>query len=239
MSGSCSINCLEYFGLYFAAAKIGAIAVRLNFRLSSTELAYALNDFETKILCFHAGLAERIAQVRKEIPVEHYFCLADEKTEVPDWAAPFSILGEGSQDEPGVASIYLNDPVMMMYTSGTTGRPKGAIWTHNTTFWFSAIQVLKWNFSGKETAMTTGPLYHVGAMEDVALLVLMRGGTVIITKSKNFEIQRVLSFFEKEKVTRCFLFPFMIYEMLHLSELKTYRLEDLKTIYTGGDPLMP
>ncbi|MEC2224633.1 MULTISPECIES: class I adenylate-forming enzyme family protein [Heyndrickxia] len=232
-------NCLEYFGLYFAAAKIGAIAVRLNFRLSSPELVYCLNDSGTKILCFHAGLAGRIEPIQHEVPVEQFICLQEEASAVPGWAQPFSVLGEGQQEEPGVPSIHLNDPVMLMYTSGTTGRPKGAIWTHNTTFWFSAIQALKWGFQARETAMTTGPLYHVGAMEDIALPVLMRGGTVIITKSKNFEIQRVLSVIEKEKVACCFLFPFMIYDMLHLPDLAQYRLETLKTIYTGGDPLMP
>lgn len=208
-------NCLEYFGLYFAAAKIGAIAVRLNFRLSSPELVYALNDSGTKILCFHAGMTGRIEPIQHEVPVEQLICLQEEVSAVPGWAQPFSVLGEGEQEDPLVPSIHLNDPVMLMYTSGTTGRPKGAIWTHNTAFWFSAIQALKWGFSARETAMTTGPLYHVGAMEDIALPVLMRGGTVIITKSKNFEIRRVLSVMEKERVTCCFLFPFMIYEMLH------------------------
>lgn len=93
---------------------------------------------------------------------------------------------------------------MLMYTSGTTGRPKGAIWTHDTTFWFSTIQALKWKFTGREVAMTTGPLYHVGAMEDIALPILLMGGRVIITKSQEFEIGRILSVIEEENVTDSF-----------------------------------
>lgn len=68
-------NCLEYFSLYFAIAKIGAIAVRLNFRLSSAELEYALNDSQTKILCFHSNLANQLESVRNHVSVERYFCL--------------------------------------------------------------------------------------------------------------------------------------------------------------------
>jgi len=98
---------------------------------------------------------------------------------------------------------------------------------------------MKWGFTGEEVAMTTGPLYHVGAMEDIALPVLLSGGTVILTQSGGFAISRVLNVVEKEQVTDLFLFPFMIYDMLNLPNLKDYGLQHLKTIYTGGDPLMP
>ncbi|MEH7237382.1 AMP-binding protein [Bacillus sp. JJ1562] len=232
-------NCLEYFGLYFATAKIGAVAVRLNFRLSSAELEYALNDSQTKVVCFHSNLSQQLASVLHHVSVERFICLENSKNGIPSWSEPWSILESGSSDEVEINGIKLSDPVMLMYTSGTTGRPKGAIWTHNTTYWFSAIQALKWKFTGEEIGMTTGPLYHVGAMEDIALPIMMMGGTVIITKSQGFEISRILSVIESENVTDCFLFPFMIYEMLNYLDLDKYQLRSLKTIYTGGDSLMP
>ena len=232
-------NCLEYIGLYFAIAKIGGIAVRLNFRLTSTELEYALSDSGTKILCFHSDLANRLDDIRDCVPVQEYFCINNSNQKTPAWAEEWGVLEKGSRAEVHTDNIQLTDPVMLMYTSGTTGRPKGAIWTHDTTFWFSAIQAMKWKFTGDEVGMTTGPLYHVGAMEDIALPIMLMGGTVVITQSKGFDIERVLSVMEKEVVTDCFLFPFMIYEMPQLPNLHEYKLENLKTIYTGGDSLMP
>ncbi|GGA46797.1 acyl-CoA synthetase [Psychrobacillus lasiicapitis] len=232
-------NCLEYFAVYFAVAKIGAIAVRLNFRLSSAELEYALKDSETKILCFHANLASELEEVRPRVSVEQYICLENEEAIIPDWSKPWSLLTSGAVDEVPDNNIKLSDPVMLMYTSGTTGRPKGAIWTHDMTLWFSSMQSLKWNFTGQEIGMTTGPLYHVGAMEDIGLPILLMGGTLIITKSQGFQIGRILSVIEQENVTDCFLFPFMIYEMLNYNDLDSYQLKNLKTIYTGGDPLLP
>ncbi|WP_044894026.1 class I adenylate-forming enzyme family protein [Bacillus alveayuensis] len=231
-------NSLEYFGLYFAAAKMGAIAVRLNFRLSSAELEYAINDAGVKILCFHSELTDRLEPIRKFVQVEHYICLQYKDYDIPHWAYDWSLLEDGSEESIS-EEVYPDDPVMLMYTSGTTGRPKGAIWTHHNTLWFSAMQVMKWGFTGEEIAMTTGPLYHVGAMEDLALPILMMGGTVIITESKGFDIKRVLSVIDSEQVTDCFLFPFMIYDMLHLEDFHQYRLSSLKRIYTGGDPIMP
>lgn len=232
-------NCLEYFGLYFAVAKIGAIAVRLNFRLINEELDYAIRDSGTKVLCFHHALAEELTLVRKNQFVEQYICLADREKDVPTWSKSWSILENGSTYEIETNNIRLNDPVMLMYTSGTTGRPKGAIWTHNSTLWFSTMQALKWGYTSKVIGMTTGPLYHVGAMEDLGLPVLLQGGKLIITKSQGFQIERIVAVMEEEKVTDCFLFPFMIYEMLKSISLNEYSLNHLQTIYTGGDPLMP
>lgn len=231
-------NCLEYFGLYFAIAKLGAIAVRLNFRLTSFEYEYALNDSKPKVLIFHSDLIEKIEPIIMKTSIKHFICLADKSFSIPKWCLDFDTLSNGKEQEV-LNTIHLQDPVMLMYTSGTTGRPKGAVWTHDTTLWFATIQSLKWKFSGEEVAMTTGPLYHVGAMEDIALPILLMGGTVIITKSKGFEITRILNVVEKKKVSHIFLFPFMIYEMLHLKDLKKDKLKHLQMIFTGGDPLMP
>jgi fatty-acyl-CoA synthase len=101
------------------------------------------------------------------------------------------------------------------------------------------MQVMKWNLNADTVCMTTGPLYHVGGMEDLALPVLLIGGTVVITKSGGFSIDRVVRTIEQENVTDCFLYPFMNYEMLNSSRLTDFKLSTLKRIYSGGDPVMP
>ncbi|MDN4593306.1 class I adenylate-forming enzyme family protein [Polycladomyces subterraneus] len=232
-------NCLEYFALYFGAAKIGAIAVRLNFRLASQEFEYALNDSGCKILCFHSSLTDRIEPIRNAVSVEDYICLPYQGEPVPPWAKPWDVLTNGETSEITNITLEPSDPVMLMYTSGTTGRPKGALWTHANTLWFSAMQVMKWNLHAGTVCMTTGPLYHVGGMEDLALPALLVGGTVVITKSGGFSIDRVVRTIEQENVTDCFLFPFMIYEMLNSSRSADFKLSRLKRIYSGGDPVMP
>ncbi|MFO7247412.1 MAG: long-chain fatty acid--CoA ligase [Bacillota bacterium] len=232
-------NSLEYWGLYFAAAKLGAIAVRLNFRLSSPEFAYALSDSGTKVLCFHTSLAERLAPIRADVPVITYVGLPHDGHPVPAWALPWDVLEAGDPGEVENVSISPNDPVMLMYTSGTTGRPKGALWTHANTMWFCAMQVMKWRLDADTVAMTTGPLYHVGALEDLALPTLLAGGTVVMTKSRGFSIERVVDVIEREGVTDCLLYPFMIYDLLRSPRLDDFRLTSLRRILSGGDPVMP
>lgn len=232
-------NCLEYWAVYFAAAKFGAIAVRLNFRLVSEELAYALMDSGTKVLCMQSAFVERIAPIRHGVPVEKYICLCQDGEECPDWCDSWDILYDGEPVFDDRIPLEGKDPVMLMYTSGTTGRPKGALWTHDNTLWFAAMQVMKWGLCANDVSMTTGPLYHVGALEDLALPTLLVGGRVVITKSGGFDIRRILKVIEKERVTHVFLFPFMIYDMLNLHDLDLFSFTHLKAILSGGDPLMP
>lgn len=231
-------NGLEYFALYFAIAKLGAIAVRLNFRLAEEELEYILKDSGCTVLCFDASLADKLANIRSVIPVHEFICLSSNEKHVPDWAHDWQVLLDGEAAFTYQHNIDKSDPVMLMYTSGTTGKPKGALWSHENTLWFASMQALKWGFHADTVGMTTGPLYHVGAMEDVALAVLLQGGKLVITKSGAFDIEKVLSIIEQENVSDCFLFPFMIYEMLKLPNISTYHLSSLKTIYSGGDPII-
>lgn len=232
-------NCLEYIALYFAIAKLGAIAVRINFRLLPEELEYILNDSGTKILCYHSSLNEKIEKIHQSIHVQEFVILEDQEIQLPNWAKQWDVLVNSNSEEIVDVEIDKSDPVMLMYTSGTTGRPKGALWSHENTVWFANMQVVKWGFTQESIAMVTGPLYHVGAMEDILIGVLLVGGTGVITKSGGFNIERVLNVIEKEKVSDILLFPFMIYDMLNMQNLSHYKFTNLKRIFSGGDPVIP
>src|SRR5699024_11425611 len=130
----------EYVALYFAIAKLGAIAVRLNFRLESEELEYVLRDSETSVLCFDATLAENIAKIRDRVPVITFICYG---SAAPDWAYAWSRMTETSNVFSSKEIFDKADPVMLMYTSGTTGNPKGAPWIKKNTYWLPISQVRK------------------------------------------------------------------------------------------------
>ena len=86
------------------------------------------------------------------------------------------MLEAGSETEPPIALPGPDDGAMIMYTSGTTGRPKGALWSHGTTTWWTAMQIMEWRFSSASVTMVTGPLYHIGALENYTLPTLAAGG---------------------------------------------------------------
>jgi fatty-acyl-CoA synthase len=144
-----------------------------------------------------------------------------------------------SPREPEVPLPQLEDAAMLMYTSGTTGRPKGALWTHGNTLWIAAMQASLWRYSPSTVAMTTGPLYHVGGFEDLLLPALFTGGHAVMSKSTGFSVERALQVIEHHRVTDCFLFPFMIYEAVNLPALTHHDLSQLKRVFTGGSPILP
>jgi len=234
-------NGLEYWAIYLAAARVGAIAVRLNFRLTAEELDFVINDSDSTVLCFHTSFSETLNGIRSRLPIRTYVAFKNGEQPVPDWANSWSLFEDADDYPPLCERPDPDDSSMLMYTSGTTGKPKGALWSHSNTLWFTAMQAIQWGLTENTVAMTTGPMYHVGAVEDLASATLAMGGHAVVLKSRGFSIRRVLEVIAHHRVTDIFLFPFMVSELAQMDEeeLAGYDISSVKRILSGGDPLLP
>lgn len=234
-------NGLEYWAIYLAAARIGAIAVRLNFRLTAEELDFIIKDSASTVLCFHSSFSQTLDGIRSKLPIRAYIALKNGDQQVPEWAHSWSLLDDADSSPPPCARPDPADSSMLMYTSGTTGKPKGALWSHSNTLWFTAMQALQWGLNENTVAMTTGPMYHVGAVEDLASATLAMGGHAVVLKSGGFSLRRVLEVIAYHRVTDIFLFPFMVSELAQMDEeeVARYDISSVKRIISGGDPLLP
>ncbi len=232
-------NSLDYWALYLGITQMGAIAVRLNFRLTREELRYALLDSRPSVVCADPDLLVRIEGVREDLSVAHYFCHGERPPALAAWCLSWDDLSESAGDWVPPQTVSLDTAAMLMYTSGTTGRPKGAVWTHGNTLWFAAMQAIRWQLTSDRVVLTTGPMYHVGAMEDLAIAVLAVGGHVVVTRSQGFDIDHTLRIIQERRVSDAILFPFMIYQMINAENVDNYDLSSLSRILSGGDPLLP
>jgi fatty-acyl-CoA synthase len=227
-------NCVEYWALYFAVVQLGCIAVRLNFRLNPEELRYAITDSGTSILCVQSELTTGIEPIRGDLPGVRFLGVPGART-LPEWCPdlydldPVATLCDAPLDPA--------TPAMLMYTSGTTGRPKGALWSHGNTTWIAAMQAMKWDLGPGTVALTTGPMYHVGAFEDLLLPTLLVRGETIACRSTGFDIGRIMTLMANRGVTDAFLYPFMIYDLLRHPELSSTDLRSLRRIVTGGSAI--
>ena len=236
--GMLLFNSLEYWALYLAITRLGAIAVRINFRLAPTELRYILQDAGCKVVCFHDSLGSGLGAIRQDVPVRAHVCFSYESADDLRWAVPEAFMNDASSAEPAVSDAPgLDDVAMIMYTSGTTGRPKGAVWTHGNTLWFGAMQAMQWAYSSSTVAMTSGPFYHVGAFEDLLLPALMVRGHAVITRSRGFSIDRFADVLIGRQVTDVLAYPFMIYDLLQEPKLAEYSFGALRRVVTGGSPI--
>lgn len=235
-------NSLEYVALYLAITRLGAIAVRLNWRLTAQELRYVLTDSGTSVLCTHGRFLERVEPVLAETQVRTVvrFVLDPDVDEVdgPAGTLPQRVLEEAAAIDPEVAEPDVDTPCMLMYTSGTTGFPKGALWTHGNTVWFAAMQALYWGYDESVVHLSTTPMFHVSGFEDWLLPVLLRGGHVVVMPSTGITVEGVVAAITQYQVRDVFLVPALIYRLMSWPGLGKAELPSWRRLLTGGSPLL-
>ena len=181
----------EYIEALLAAARVGAIAVPLNFRLSPPELAYVLADSGARLVLVDPELARLL------------------DTGIPrltTGAEYEAALVEGGEPHPPV-DVAEDSPALIMYTSGTTGNPKGAVLSHTNLAQQSMTLIRGWQLVDDDTVNFCGsPLFHIAAVGGVAPLLFV-GGTTVIHPSGSFDPLAVLDTLERERVTSVFLVP--------------------------------
>jgi len=224
-------NSHEYLETYLALAKAGLVRVSLNTRLSEQEYAYVLADSESRAVIVGEEFADRILSVKSSLKELRWIISLGQAT-----GEEFSyeqILSSSSAEEPQV-TLTPEDVFRLHYTSGTTGRPKGAIQTHTArvvTTLNTLLDVV--NFTQEDKVLHAAPLTH--ASGNLFLPSFVRGATNIPVKK--YDPQTFLETVEREGVTTVFLAPTMIIRLLNFPDLKRYTLSSLHTIIYGGAPM--
>jgi len=227
-------NCHQFLEVYFAAAKLGAIFVPLNFRLAGPELEYMLNDCRTEMLIYNHDFTETVDSIRSAIPVKkgNFIQVGGDTSR---WALDYEgLLLQYPMSEPEVKEdVGLEDPQMIMYTSGTTGQPKGALLSHKKTFYNTFNADIYFDISSTDRMLVVMPLFHSGGLNITAVPILYKGGTAII--QKHFDPEEVLRLIERYKITLMMAVPTMLNFIMKKTEIEKYDLSSLKTCMTAGE----
>ncbi|PRZ18089.1 acyl-CoA synthetase [Nesterenkonia sandarakina] len=198
-------NSAAFLETLFAAGSLGAVFVPLNTRLAPPEIQFALQDSGARLLVTSTTLSALAAPASRDTAVERILTVEDAPSRSEEPAAfpvPVeqfeAVLASGGTGRLDVA-VELDDLAVILYTSGTTGNPKGAMLTHGNLTW-NAINVLTdFDLSSKDVALMIAPLFHVAALGQGALPVLLKGGSIIL--EQRFEPGRVLALIEEHQVT--------------------------------------
>lgn len=211
-------NDIRFFPLFFAAARLGAITVPLNWRLSKKEQELILADCGAKVMFVDdkMGLAENAP--RHECTI-HLDKLGLEPAS--EWSIPEADISEDA-------------PVAIFYTGGTTGIPKGALLTHKSMFWNAQNTIAGWGLSPDDIAPIFTPLFHTGGLNVFATPLLSLGGTIVLTA--HFDPERALQLIADERCTILFLVPTMYHMVKESAGFDPEKLRQLKIMISGGAP---
>lgn len=218
-------NVLEYVSLFYACQRLGAILVPLNFRFQPAELDHILQDSGAKLLVAQHEFWSKVEGLAR-------------KPELWSFDQSSACLVEIAQRGEVFESAFngkFEDPCMILYTSGTTGFPKGAIISHRMMFWNSINTGLRLNLTEEEVVLTFLPLFHTGGWNVLTTPCLHRGAKVVLLNK--FDADLVLDLCETEKVTVLFGVPTTM-DLLRRSTL--FKMRDLKSLrfaIVGGEPL--
>jgi fatty-acyl-CoA synthase len=196
-------NSVEYCAIYFALAKAGAVMVPLNFRYRPGEITYATTQSGTSWFLYEAALGDQVAAARPELPSVRRFLVFGDG--VPDGPDSLSRLATAAgEDEPGV-EVAEDDPRIIMYTSGTTGFPKGATLSHRQQYLHALLYAHEVGMRASDVALLIYPLFHAGGTDCLLLPLLLVGGTAVILD--RVDAQDILTAAVHEQATFLFCVP--------------------------------
>ena len=227
-----SYNNPEMLELQFACTRLGAIFVPLNFRLTVPELEYIVKDCSPKVLLADVDFEETARQVAELAKVDSVLITNSNLTD----SAYEQALAK-AEPHKGLAELTLEDTATIMYTSGTTGHPKGAIITHSMALFNAINNSGSAGISCESVQYAFMPLFHTGGLNVFTLPVLHAGGKVILTRAFNpSEVLNTINDPDKN-VTHFLAVPAMLLFMAQTPEFETTDFSRLKAAYVGGAPV--
>jgi O-succinylbenzoate-CoA ligase len=228
-------NSLEVIESFFACQKLGACPVPVNFRLAPSELAYILEDSESVAVLTDGQLTSLALEATADLDAVRLVVTTGEV--VPGSESYEELLASGTADAPDV-DVHEDDLAFLMYTSGTTGRPKGAMLTHQNL----VANTINWSIEMEarpgDVWLSGLPLFHIGGVNGVLPFIYV-AGTCIITPSTNFDPLESLRLLEKHRATMCYFVPTQWQQICSLPEAAEVDTSVLRRALWGASQAPP
>jgi long-chain acyl-CoA synthetase len=227
-------NCPEFVISYFAIQKIGAVAVTLNVASTPYELRHLLGDSEAKGLIATTSLANKFEEIKDDLPLCKYLLLHNEQQ--PD-NSPFLGAVEAGPFTLEMPELQSDDPAVIIYTSGLTGKPVGAVLTQHNLLTQSDLLKVICGTNDKDRGLSLIPLSHsFGAVVNMLCAIRVGAGVVLMD---HFSIDSIFSAIENERITYIAGVPRLFIGMVMQAEGKKFDLSSLALCISGGAAMPP
>lgn len=225
-------NSVVYLDLLYGLGKIGAIFAPLNWRLTARELTYIINDCQPRVLIYAPEFETIVSEMRPNLSVRHYLKLADASND-----GSFSYenaLANASDHEPERPPLDGETPYCILYTSGTTGRPKGAVLPHRQVLWNCINTVISWGLSEKDVSPLFTPMFHAGGLFVFLTPILYAGGRIVLVR--DFDPEESLRTIIEEKCTVILGVPTLFQMWMNSADFEQADFSHVHFFVSGGAP---
>ena len=227
-----ALNRADYITLFFAASRIGAILVPLNFRLAAEEFLYFFQDAAPKAFFFDASHLETVASLKQNVRVDHFVCLDANESVGKSVALVWDQL---PVDPPPEVELGPDDPQLIIYTSGTTGLPKGVILTYGMITWNAINTAIGWGIGRGERTILHSALFYTGGWNVFTLPLFYNLGTNVLVQ--RFDADLVLDLVQRERVSVFFAVPTMYQMMIESPKFAETDFSGVRFMVSGAAPL--
>ncbi len=219
-----SPNHICYLDLLLACGKIGAIFVPLNWRLSPSEIDMILEDCKPKLMGIHKQFKHLASEVKKQ----EFACFL-----IDDSGCYETIILKKERPESR-ENISEHDPLAMIYTGGTTGKPKGVVLSHQSIMWNAINTILSWGLTNKDITLNYMPMFHTGGLNALTIPILMAGGTVVI--GTQFEPEKAAHSLNVYQCTTVLFVPTMYHQFIQTKEFRKSSFPTMEAFISGAAP---
>jgi fatty-acyl-CoA synthase len=223
-----SENSPEFLQVLFGTVQLGAVFVPVNTRLVGPEIAHVLRDSGARVVIHEPDFADKVEAARRESDIEHVI-----------------LTGEGDADRPGLSALIraatpghavpelsLDAPAAILYTSGTTGRAKGAVLSHRNLTWVALNTLVDYDIVSTDVALMISPLFHAASLGMGALPVVLKGATIVL--ERGFEPGRALRLIQQHGVTMLSGVPTTYQLLADHPDWASTDLSSLRKLTCGG-----
>ncbi|RLQ97533.1 long-chain fatty acid--CoA ligase [Falsibacillus albus] len=209
-----------FFEVLFGCAKIGAIFVPLNWRLSEAELEHIVMDCSPSLMLYSADfepIAKSLSMLIETISIE--------QNRLDSFNEDIILIQE---------DIFEKDPWMMIYTGGTTGKSKGVVLSYQSVNWNAVNTIISWGLNKEDKTLTYLPLFHTGGINALSIPILMAGGKVVI--GRRFTPEAAIAHLNKHQITIALFVPTMYHMMIQSEGFSRTSFDSMKVFLSGGAP---
>ena len=228
-------NGIEYVDLFYGLAKIGAILAPLNWRLAARELIYIINDCQPKVLLCGPEFVGLLAAMLPKIEVAHL--VGVEGAEIEGSLDYHAELAAAAGVEPPRPPLDADDTYAILYTSGTTGRPKGAMIPHRQILWNAINTITSWGLTESDVSPVFTPLFHAGGLFAFLTPLFYVGGRLLLFRS--FDLDAIFQAILDERCTVVLGVPTIFRMFMNHPGFPHADFGHVRFFISGGAPLPP